>query len=127
MISVLTTILFFVYFWGLGFTATYWLNDKSENALERFFLRIGMGMGVFPLLAIILNFFHVPLDWKIFLVLSVGFPLFVLGRKLYKKENFFSQEKFQLKKSTIVFSLVLVVAAAWLYIYASGAFAYTYL
>jgi len=127
MISVLTTILFFVYFWGLGFTATYWLNDKSENALERFFLRIGMGMGVFPLLAIILNFFHVPLDWKIFLVLSVGFPLFVLGRKLYKKENFFSQEKFQLKKSTIVFSLVLVVAAAWLYIYASGAFAYPYL
>ena len=98
MVSIFTVILFFVYFWGLGFTAMYLLTDKTENALERFFLRVAIGMGVFPLLSIILNVVRIPLDWKIFLVVSIAFPLFVLGKKLYTKEHIFSEEKFQLKK-----------------------------
>ena len=127
MISILTIILFFVYFWGLGFTATYWLTDKTENALEKFFLRIAIGMGVFPLLSVILNVVRIPLDWKIFLVLSIAFPLFVLGKKFYTKERIFSEEKFQLKKSTLFFLLALGIAIVWMYIYTTGAFAYPYL
>jgi len=127
MVSIFTVILFFVYFWGLGFTAMYLLTDKTENALERFFLRVAIGMGVFPLLSIILNVVRIPLDWKIFLVVSIAFPLFVLGKKLYTKEHIFSEEKFQLKKSTLFFLLALGIAIAWFYIYTTGAFAYPYL
>ena len=74
--AIITIILFFVYSWGLGFTATKFLKN-SENFLERNLMRIGIGLGIFIVLAALLNMLHIPLDWKIFLILSF-FMLFVI-------------------------------------------------
>ena len=83
--GVLTIILFFVYTWGLGFTATKFLKN-SENALERNIMRIGIGLGVFVVLAVLLNLLHIPLDWKVFLVLSLILPATILIKKIKNKQ-----------------------------------------
>ena len=89
-----------------------------------------IGLGVFPILSITLNFLHIPLDWKIFLLLSLAFPVYIVGRKIYKKEYHFSfHPTFSptLRKSDLVIIAVLLIFAASLFMYAKGAFAYPYL
>ena len=124
--SLLSIFLFFVYAWGLGFTATYFLK-KPLHFFERFFLNIGVGLGIFPILSIILNFLRIPLDWKIFLMLSMAFPLYFFGKKLISKKNSFSVNKPQLTKTTAVLFIVIIIALLSLYMYTKGAFAYPYL
>src|SRR3989338_4100315 len=124
--SLLSIFLFFVYAWGLVFTATYFLK-KPLHFFERFFLNIGVGLGIFPILSIILNFLRIPLDWKIFLMLSVAFPLYFFGKKLISKKNSFSVNKPQLTKTTAVLFIVIIIALLSLYMYTKGAFAYPYL
>ena len=60
-------ILFFIYTWGLGFAATMLLKN-SENGLERNLMRIGIGLGIFPILAVFLNLVRIPLVWHIFFI-----------------------------------------------------------
>lgn len=135
--DITTILLFFVYLFGLGYTATYWFK-KPENKLERWFLYVAMGLGVFPLLAILLNFFHVMLDWRLFLLLSLLFPLYRLIRilisgQLWSAEylsslkSSFSWSGFQIKKSDLALAGVLIIFLTSLWIYASGAFNYPYL
>ncbi len=132
MISVLTIILFFVYLWGLGFTISYFLK-KPESMFERFFLNLAIGLGVFPILAILLNFLHVPLDWRVFLVLSVAFPLYIIGWKIKEKQlssisQWFSLNfKFKLTKSDMMLVVVLLIFFFSLFMYTKGAFSYSYL
>src|SRR3989338_1988041 len=129
MISFITIVLFFIYLFGLGFTATYFLR-KPEHFLERLIMYAAIGLGVFPILSITLNFLHIPLDWKIFLLLSLAFPVYIVGRKIYKKEYHFSfHPTFSptLRKSDLVIIAVLLIFAASLFMYAKGAFAYPYL
>ncbi len=126
MMSILTIGLFFIYCWGLGYTATYYLS-KRENVWEQLFLQIGIGLGIFPILAILLNFLHIPLDWKVFLGLSLIFPLYVLGRKLLKKELKLPPVQFKLTKSSLFLLVVLVIFAVSLFMYTKGAFSYPYL
>jgi hypothetical protein len=124
MASITTIILFFVYLWGLGFTATYYLK-KPENGVERFILNLGIGLGVFPILSVLLNLFHIPLDWKIFLFLSTAFPLFTLFKAITKKNV--QKPSLRITKSTIYITLAIFIAAASFYVYTQGAFAYPYL
>lgn len=126
MMSILTIGLFFLYCWGLGYTATYFLS-KPENVGERQFLLVGIGLGVFPILAVLLNFLHIPLDWKIFLGLSLILPLYVLGRKIQKKEFKLPSLKLRLTKSSLFFLAVLLIFAFSLFMYTKGAFSYPYL
>ena len=85
MYSLITIILFFVYLWGLGFSATYFVK-KAEDFWERHLMNLGIGLGVFAILSIILNFLHIPLDWKIFLILSLIIPIYDLIQRIKKKE-----------------------------------------
>lgn len=125
MVSYITIILFFVYLWGLGFTATYFLK-KPGNSLEKFFLNLGVGLGIFPILSILINFLRIPLDWKLFLVLSLLFPLYILFKNLKDGKLKFSPQ-FKLTKSTIIVFLVILIALFSLYMYTKGAFGYPYL
>lgn len=122
MTSISTIILFFIYLWGLGFTATYW-SKKPEDFLERNLVYIAIGLAVFPILAIILNFLHIPLDWKIFLALSLIIPLYNL--KNYKQ--FQPSFKLKIKKSHITLFLVFIIFFTSLFMYTKGAFSYPYL
>ncbi len=128
--SIITIILFFLYLWGLGYTATYWLK-KPESCWERQGLYLAMGLGVFPFLVIVLNFLHIILDWRIILGLSLVFPLGVLANKLRKKEfsfpHSFPKIGFAVTKSTLFFLGAVLIVLISLYIYASGAFQYPYL
>ncbi len=118
--SIITIILFFIYTWGLGFTATYFLK-KSENFLERTIMNIGIGLGVFPILSILLNFLHIPLDWRIFLLLSlIGPIIFIAKGKI-------TIQKIKLTKANITIFIVILIFIATLFMYTKGSFGYPYL
>ncbi|MFH1641579.1 MAG: hypothetical protein ABIC04_01635 [Nanoarchaeota archaeon] len=124
--SVLTIILFFLYTWGLGYTLTKFVK-RSDNFLERNLMNVGIGLGTFPILAIILNFFHVPLDWRVFLFLSMTFPLYVLLRNIISRQIKAPSFKLTLKKSDLYILVVLLLFAGTLFMYTKGAFLYPYL
>src|SRR3989344_602952 len=126
--SILTIILFFIYTWGLGFTATYWLK-KPDHRGERFFLNVGLGLGLFAFLIVLLNLFRIPLDWKIFLALSLIFPLFRLYKLYTLKPWHFHLPKFNFKltRTNLAFIIVLLIFAVSLFVYTKGAFSYPYL
>src|SRR3989344_4856342 len=129
MISIATILLFFIYLWGLGFSLTYLIRSKAPDFWERHIMNLGIGLGTFAILSIIINFFRIPLDWKIFLLLSLLVPLYA-GFKLCKNNGFKFPTKIpkpSLTKSNLFVFAVLVIFAVSFYIYASGAFAYPYL
>lgn len=146
MISITTLILFFVYFWGLGNTALSVLKiKKQESFWERQLVYLAIGFGIFPFLSILLNFLHLPLDWKIFLALSVIYPLFSFIKFSYRThlskpsssssdvsssssdlKKYFKQP-FQLRKSDLYLFLSIAIALFSLWMYATGAFSYPYL
>ena len=39
-------------------------------------MRLGVGLGALVVLGFILNFFHIPIDWRLILLCSVGLPLY---------------------------------------------------
>jgi len=121
MASILTIFLFFIYTWGLGFSVTYF-HKKAENFFERNLMHIGIGLGVFAILSIIINLFRIPLDWKLFLVLSLIVPAYDLYKN--KKINI---PKIKLTKYNIIIFVVILISLASLYMYTEGAFSYTYL
>ncbi|PIN73346.1 hypothetical protein COV20_03890 [Candidatus Woesearchaeota archaeon CG10_big_fil_rev_8_21_14_0_10_45_16] len=125
-VSFLTIVLFFIYMWGLGFTASYFL-PKPSRWLERFFVNVGLGLGIFPILAIIINAIHVPLDWRLFLFLSLIFPAIIFAKKA-KSNNFkFTFPKISLTKSDAALLVALLIFAVSFYTYTTGAFSYPYL
>src|SRR3989338_4375334 len=126
MISIITIILFFIYLWGLGFTATYFVK-KPEHFWERQFLNLGIGLGLFPILAIVLNFLHIPLDWKVFLLLSIAFPMYRVVKSIQAKTKPDFSALLKFTKSDLSILTVLVIVLASFYMYASGAFNYPYL
>ena len=120
MISIFTIILFFIYMWGLGFTVTTFVK-QAENSVERHVMNLGIGLGVFAVLTIILNQLYIPLDWKIFLVLSIIYPAYYY----YKNTPKFTFPT--LTKSNIYALIVLVIFIFSFYMYAEGAFGYPFL
>ena len=127
--SILTIILFFVYTWGLGFTATKIIRNikESDSILERNLMRIGVGLGILPILGVLLNLLHIPLDWKIFLVLSFALPIYYALKKIRTKELSIPKLNFKLTKSGLILFIVLLLFFITLFMYSSGAFSYPYL
>lgn len=123
--SIITIILFFIYTWGLGFTATRFIKN-SDNFLERNLMRVGIGLGVFPVLTVILNLLRIPLDWKIFFSLSLIVPITSLIFMVKKKQIVFPK-KLKITKSTIFILVVLLLFLATFFMYHRGAFVYPYL
>jgi len=119
--GMLTLLLFFVYCYGLGFTVSSFVKN-SDNFLERNLMRLGFGLSLIPFLALVLNIFKIPADWKIILVLSLAYPLFYLFRN-YNKFSF----SFKLTKTDLSIFAMLIIFSANLYIYTTGAFNYPYL
>jgi hypothetical protein len=68
--ELITILLFILYAYGFGFIATFFFKN-SDNFLERNIMRLGIGLGVFVLFGTILNFLHIPIDYRIFLAISL--------------------------------------------------------
>ena len=118
--SVITIILFLIYTYGLGFAASYKLQTK--DALERHTMRIGIGLGVFVVLTVILNLLHIPVDWKIITLLSLAAPAVAII-----KSKQLPKIKPKLTKSSIYFIIVAIIFVFTLSMYVKGAFIYPYL
>ena len=121
--DILTIILFFIYTWGFGYTATFFFKN-SENFLERNLMRIGIGIAGLVVASLLLNLLHIPIDWKIVLALSLIAPLYGLFRAV-KSKNFNIDVK--LTKSNIAIAIVIVIFLATLFMYTKGAFSYPWL
>lgn len=119
--DILTILLFFIYTWGFGYTATKFLKN-SENFYERNIIRIGIGLGIVPFFALLINFLHIPLDWRVFFVASLVIPLidFIKNKKI-------PSISLKITKSNIYILIALVIFLASSYMYISGAFNYPWL
>ena len=121
--SLITIILFFVYAFGLGFALCRFVKE-SDSFLEKNLIRIGVGLSVLPIVGIIFSLLHIPVDWKIFLLLSLMVPAFYVFRN-YK--NFKFNLNFKFRKSDLALFLVIFVFFLSFNMYHKGAFAYPYL
>ena len=122
---IVSVVLFFTYFWGAGFALLKLLRVKEGNFLERQLMRTGVGMSAIIIISLFLNLAAIPLDWRIFLILSLSGPLIYLARNYRSYKN--SALKIRLRKSDLNVFLALLIFAGSLQMYASGAFAYPYL
>lgn len=119
--DILTIILFFIYTWGLGVGVTYFVKE-SKNIFERNLMRVGFGLGAFVVILTILNLLRIPLDWKIFLGLSLIFPAISLVKRRKLKTS-----PLKLTKANLYILFVIIITLGALFMYAGGAFKYPYL
>jgi hypothetical protein len=123
-VTFATIFLFFLYCWGLGFTAGRFFKE-SGYFLERNLMRVGIGFSLIPVLGLILNSLRVPLDWKIFLVASIAYPLYYFFRNFSKLD--FTKLSLKITKTNLSIFLMLLIFAGTFFMYAKGAFIYPYL
>jgi len=119
-----TIILFFLYCYGLGFALTFFIKQKKDF-FETHIMRIGIGLGAIPVLGVILNLLRIPLDWRLFLGLSLLAPLILT----IKSKNMLKIDMAELKvkKSDLMFLVAWLLFLFTLSMYVSGAFKYPYL
>jgi len=121
--SFITIILFFVYTWGFGYTVTKFLKNP-ENFLERNLMRIGIGLGVIPILGVIFGAFGISIDWRIFFALSMALPVYFLIKNTLQGKK--PELKFALTKSDLTILIVLLLFGFTLFMYTTGAFKYSW-
>jgi len=128
--NLLTIILFFVCSYGLGYSVTYFINPQKEF-FEKHIMRIGIGLGVFCLLASILNMFHIPLDWRIFLFSSIAVPIYSFFKNRKIKQNqenkTLKRLNFRITKSNLYSLIAILIFLLSFFIYLKGSFSYPYL
>jgi hypothetical protein len=123
--EIITILLFLIYCFGLGFTATSFVRN-SDNFLERNLMRIGIGLSLITFLGLILNFLRLPIDWRIILTASLAYPAFFIFKN-FKKFDFSELAKIKVKKTDISIFIMLLIFLGTFYIYGTGAFKYPYL
>ena len=116
----LSVLYFFIVTFSLGYSITAW-TKREGHILEQYFLCMGLGLAVLPLIAIVFSYLHVPFVWWLILALSVIIPL----RDWSAKKFFLPSIK--MTKSLLLLLVVFGVAAANMYVYYSGAQKYPYL
>ena len=109
---------------GLGHSASRFVTE-SPNFLERNLMRLGFGMAFFIVLGFLLNLMHIPIDWKIFLLISLILPVADIFRKLKSPSKIIGSIK--LTKYDLSTIVMLLLFAATFYMYSKGAFSYNYL
>ena len=122
--GITSIILFLIYTFGLGYTATFFIKN-SENFLERNLMRMGVGLGAVITIGLLLNLLRIPLDWCIFLFLSLTLPIYHLLRNI--KTFQVKIPKLKITRSNLVIFIMLLIFLATLYMYEKGAFVYPYL
>lgn len=123
-----TLLLFFILALGFGYSITFFIRWEAKY-YEKFFMMIGFGLGVIPVLGIILDHLRIQIYWPIFLVLSLLVPVYSIYRNRSKVAKVFSSLKMKLsiKKSALYFIIVLIMSIVFFGVYHHGAFSYQYL
>jgi len=131
-LDINTIILFIIYCYGLGFGITYFIKPNYDDALEKHIIRFGIGLASLPIIGVIMSFFHIPIDWKIILALSLVIPLFYSLKNISSIKTIFTDistkiQKIKLKKSQLYIILALVILGISLFVSLKGAFLYPYI
>ena len=88
-------------------------------------MRVGIGLGSFIFLGFIFNLLRIPLDWRIFLFLSVIILLFYLFKNYKSIINV--KPAVKISRSSIMILIMLVLFFITFNMYHKGAFNYPYL
>lgn len=123
--AVLSILIFFAITLGLGLAATGFAKGP-ENFLERNLMRIGIGLGAFISLGLLLNLIKIPLDYRIFLAISALCIFFFLFRNRAQLKHAKITGLKLTQKDLMIFIMLLLFAITF-YMYYKGAFAYPYL
>lgn len=124
-----STLLFFVITWCLGYPLSKLLKTK-QDLIELNIMRIGFGLGGFAVLTIIIGTIGIVLDLWVILGLSVLFAAITALVPLLKDKNKKIElkfGKFKLKKSYLIYLMLIIMFIVTLQMYSSGANKYPYL
>ena len=120
--SYITIILFFLSMGGFGYSLTRWVS-WDRPWFEKLFLQFGIGMGVFIVVSTLFTLLRIPLDWKLFFILSIILPLYDSKKILVSLRTI----DLTPSKSSIAFTLVLLIAITHFWVFVSGSFSYPWL
>lgn len=118
--NIVSILLFFTYCYGLGYSLT---RFSKTNTCENHVFRLALGLGSIPCLGIFLNFIHIPLDWRIFLGLSLILPTWDIIQFLFHSQKLNHLFRSPSKTTIIVLSLFLLNTSILVY----GSFIYPWL
>ncbi|MBS3176278.1 glycosyltransferase family 39 protein [Candidatus Woesearchaeota archaeon] len=123
----LAVLFFFVFSFLLGYSLLRILKVKYETSIiERIVMPIGFGLATLPLFSVVMNYVWIPLDYRIFLVLSLIIPVYDVFYFMKNKQkiSFFQNIS---KKEMICFVFVILFFAWHLNLFVKGSFTYDYL
>ncbi|MCF7861344.1 hypothetical protein K9M79_03775 [Candidatus Woesearchaeota archaeon] len=122
------TLLFFISTaYGFGYTITT-LFGRKDHDIEINVMRLGIGLGIIPMLGILMNLIGIPLDYRIFWFLALIMPVVDLIRHHKKFIKAISGFKpVSLKKSFVYFLIVLVCFGFIFSMFHKGSFSYPWL
>ena len=123
--DMLSILIFFAITFGFGLAITRFARE-SENFLERNLMRIGIGLGAFISLGLLLNLIKIPLDYRIFLAISVLCIFFFLFRNRAQLKHA-KITGLKLTQTDLMIFIMLLLFFITSYMYSKGAFAYPYL
>lgn len=118
MLFLANIFLFFVYTYGLGHALTRFLK---ENSSETTFFRIATGLAAFVLVSLLLNWLRIPLDWRIFLIVSLAAVIYDFPQS--RRHSFSGKLRMPSRETVLVLAFFLVN----LVIYSVGSFVYPWL
>ena len=123
----LSVVIFLVTIWCLGYSISRLLKPE-EDLFKQNILRLGLGLGLFAVLSIIFGYLAIPLDWKIFLLISVlGAATLKIIDIVKDKEDSAFKFSLKFKKKHIVYLIVLILFLVSFYMYYHGATIYKHL
>ena len=106
---------------GLGYGVTRIFKvDEGKDPVERWVIRLGIGLAVFILLGVLFSLLHIPLNWWLFLLATVV----VVGIAWYREKPKFG---IKLTSKSMYSGIMLIIFIFSMYMYLGGAHAYPYL
>ncbi len=122
---ILSVIFLLISSYGFGYALTRHLKKIS---FETILLRIGLGLSAIPVMGVLLNRLHIPLDWKIILFLALLVPLLDLIRDKRRGGGRREIQSLSWDWKTHLFEIgVITLFLVNVWIYCHGAFTYPWL
>lgn len=122
---ILSIIFFFILLLFLGFSLLYLSKiHVPYDWFIRIIIYLGTGLGTLVFLIVLFDVIGIPLDYRIFAILSLICPIHYF---ITKGKNKISSISFQFSKNYFYYSIVLAATILLFVTYYQGAFAYPYL
>jgi hypothetical protein len=123
-LSIITILLFLVYTIGLGHGLFLLSKLKIDDFLERITIKLGLGLCTFIVLGVFFNLIRIPLDWRLFLLLSLIGP----GYSIIKNPKMPKIELPKKLKKSHIYGLILILLFVFvIFMHTKGAFSYPWL